>query len=158
MQIYVASSSRSMDAVRKIGETLRGLGHSAYVFCDKNEPAHAAATFVRKGSEAKEFTPQTAVRNPLGSNIFGFNMAELHKAQCVLLVLPAGKSAHLEAGYAKGQGKPVILYGQMTVGEWDAMYCMFDQIFNLDETEMMLNWFRHLREVEVQNNAATPRT
>lgn len=156
MQIYLASSLRAMDAVRELGKTLRAVGHSVYVFCDQNEPAHAASIFVRKGSAEKEFTPQTAVRNPLVSNIFGFNMAELNKAQCVLLVLPAGKSAHLEAGYAKGQGKPVVLYGKMPVGEWDAMYGMFDHIFNIDETEMMMDWFRRLREAEVQRNAATP--
>lgn len=155
MRIYIASSSRSMDAVRKLGELLRGIGHYVYVFCDQNEPAFAAATIVKRTSYSKEFTPQTAVREPLVSNIFGFNMAELNKADCVVLMLPAGKSAHLEAGYAKGRDRKIVLYGKMEAGEWDAMYGMFDYIFNTDETEMMVDWFRRLKEAEVQRNAAT---
>jgi len=153
MRIYIASSSRSMDAVRALGSVLRDIGHYVYVFCDANEPAFSAASIIKKSSISKEFTPQTAVRNPLVENVCGFNMAELRKADCVLLVLPAGKSAHLEAGFAKGAGKIVVLYGEMKMGEWDAMYGMLDRIFNINETEQMMDWFK--RALEVSRNATT---
>ena len=46
----------------------------------------------------------------------------------LLLVLPAGKSGHIEAGVAYGMGK--ICYA---IGEYDAtdsLYNIFDEIFN----------------------------
>ena len=43
-------------------------------------------------------------------------------SDAVLLVLPAGRSAHLEAGYAVGRGKKLIVYGDFPTGEFDVMY------------------------------------
>ena len=50
-------------------------------------------------------------------------------AEVCLLILPAGKSAHLEAGYAKGQGKQLIIWqNEYPKGEFDVMYGFADLI------------------------------
>jgi nucleoside 2-deoxyribosyltransferase len=47
---------------------------------------------------------------------------------CCILILPSGKSSHLEAGYAKGQGKKLIIYHAkgFPAGEIDVMYNFAD--------------------------------
>ena len=152
MRIYVAGSMKMAEAIRSIGQILRSYGHMAYVFCDPNEPAFSASMIVRKSSLVAEFTPQTAVRNPIVQNICGFNLGQLNQCDCVLLVLPSGKSAHLEAGYVVGKGKKLVIYGPMPLGEWDAMYGLADCIFNDQQTELLFRWFEEVRKEEVKAN------
>jgi hypothetical protein len=53
----------------------------------------------------------------------------LEWSEATLLILPAGKSAHLEAGYAKGQGKHLVIYQKdFPSGEFDVMYGFADLI------------------------------
>ncbi|MCK4829368.1 hypothetical protein KA005_77305, partial [bacterium] len=48
----------------------------------------------------------------------------LNWCDALVLVLPAGNSSHLEAGYIKGQGKQLIIYAPLGFpqGEFDVMY------------------------------------
>lgn len=48
-----------------------------------------------------------------------------------LLVLPAGKSAHIEAGIAYGLGKKCYAIGEYDVT--DSLYLIFDKIFANEE-------------------------
>ena len=50
-----------------------------------------------------------------------------------LLVLPAGKSAHIEAGIAYGLGKKCYAIGEYDVT--DSLYLIFDKIFK-DKNEL----------------------
>lgn len=47
------------------------------------------------------------------------------------MVLPAGKSAHIEAGVAYGLGKKCYAIGQYDVT--DSLYLIFDKIFANEE-------------------------
>jgi len=52
-------------------------------------------------------------------------------ADVCLLILPAGKSSHLEAGYAKGCKKKLIIWQEeFPKGEFDVMYGFADLITN----------------------------
>jgi hypothetical protein len=46
-----------------------------------------------------------ALKGRAAQNIFHFDLVHIDLADCVVLVLPAGKSSHLELGYALGNGK-----------------------------------------------------
>lgn len=50
-----------------------------------------------------------------------------------ILILPSGKSAHLEAGYAKGSGKSLVIFGEFLRGERDVMYGFADSLFRESE-------------------------
>lgn len=52
------------------------------------------------------------------------DMAALESADLVILVLPCGKSAHLEAGWAVGAGKPLVIVLDERAFEPDLMYRM----------------------------------
>lgn len=53
---------------------------------------------------------------------FEADKAGLDWADTVVLLLPAGRSSHLEAGYAVGQGKDLFILGPPVPGEFDVMY------------------------------------
>lgn len=58
----------------------------------------------------------------------------------VILVLPSGKSAHLEAGYAKGQGKDLIIFGDFVKGDRDVMYGFADALFREPDLFKMIEY------------------
>ena len=63
--------------------------------------------------------------------IFNEDMEAEKESNNFLLVLPAGKSGHIEAGVAYGLGKKCF-----AIGEYDAtdsLYNIFDEIFSNEE-------------------------
>ena len=59
--------------------------------------------------------------------IFKHDMEGLKSSKNLLLVLPAGKSAHIEAGVSYGLGKKCYAIGEYDVT--DSLYLIFDKIF-----------------------------
>jgi hypothetical protein len=68
---------------------------------------------------------------------FDRDMDHLKEASAVILLLPCGKSAHLEAGWAVGAGKPVALYMPEDL-QPELMYGMFDLITG--EIDRLMHW------------------
>lgn len=110
-RIYMASSWRNarLDAV---ATALRQAGHEVYDFRTANPPANFNWAMVSPGADwanpvlsAKE--QQEALRHPIAQTAFGNDRDGLQWADTGVLVLPCGKSAHLEAGYLLAQGKTV---------------------------------------------------
>ena len=48
--------------------------------------------------------------NELSQNAFESDFRGMEEADICLLILPCGKSSHLEAGYMKGMGKTLYIY------------------------------------------------
>jgi nucleoside 2-deoxyribosyltransferase len=55
-------------------------------------------------------------------DVFAFDKTHLDRADEVVLVLPAGKSGHLELGYAVGKGKPGYILLDKEPERYDVMY------------------------------------
>lgn len=67
-------------------------------------------------------------------NVFRFDKTHLDRAKAAVLVLPAGKSAHLELGYVIGQGKPGYVLFDGEPERFDVMYRFAtDVFFSVDE-------------------------
>lgn len=125
MKIYVASSWRN-EQQPFVVEALRKVGHSVYDFKNpqkgdkgfswKEIDEHWKTWNLLEFVEALESVPA----------ITGFGLDSLAVKECdaLVLLLPCGKSAHLEAGFAAGRGKPV-----------------FALIEKLEEPELMYKWF-----------------
>ena len=60
---------------------------------------------------------------------FEFDKANLDRCDIAVLVMPAGKSGHLELGYAIGQGKTGLVLFEEEPERWDAMYLFADAVF-----------------------------
>ncbi len=61
-------------------------------------------------------------------NIFETDMAALRASDALVLLLPAGKSAHMETGVAYGLGKKLYLVGEQK--ETESLYLMFDAMYD----------------------------
>ena len=53
----------------------------------------------------------------------------LEEADTCVLVMPSGRSAHLEAGYMIGQDKPTLVY-MPEMSEPELMYLLADRVVN----------------------------
>lgn len=61
------------------------------------------------------------------STIFEDDLNGLKSANKLIMVLPAGKSSHIEAGIAYGFGKKCYAIGSYE--KTDSLYLIFDRIF-----------------------------
>lgn len=83
-----------------------------------------------------------ALRGPAARHVFAFDKFHLDRCDGGLLVLPAGRSGHLELGYVAGSGKPAfILMDDKTIQDrWDVMVQFATEVFF--SKEEMLEYFR----------------
>ena len=125
MKIYLASSWKNAKLVREIANYLRVFGHEVDDFTDKSN-----GRFVFSFDKLPDISSHNAISVlvfPEVKRAFTEDKKWIDWADVVLLLLPAGKSAHLEAGYAKGQGKKLIIYQEgFPEGEFDVMYGFAD--------------------------------
>lgn len=129
-RIYLASSWRNAqqpDFVR----FLRGLGHEVYDF--RNPAAdNDGFRWTEIDPDWLNWTPQRYAElvrtDPVARAGFTFDHQALDWCDTCVLLLPCGRSAHLEAGYAAGQGKRVIVYLQPEKFEPELMYLLCSAI------------------------------
>lgn len=75
-----------------------------------------------------------ALRGRAATNIFSFDRSYLDHSDIAILVAPAGKSAMLELGYAKGSGKRAwIFLDGKEPDRYDVMPGLADAIFKTEE-------------------------
>lgn len=72
---------------------------------------------MRRGRSFKE-----ALRSPFAGHAYRFDREWLTRAENVVLALPAGRSGHLELGWALGKGKRGYVLLDPQVDRWDMMY------------------------------------
>lgn len=127
MKIYVASSWRNQ-AQPEVIEALREAGHEVYDFRDPHGSGRPFA-WREIDPDWQQWEPATwraKLEHPIAVAGFHQDMAALAGADCCVLVLPSGRSAHLEAGWAKGTGK--LLFVLLAPGEPDLMTKMADYL------------------------------
>lgn len=66
-------------------------------------------------------TYKEALNGLAARNTFNFDLRNLSRANGAVLVLPAGRSGHLELGYVIGSGKPAWILLD-NPDRWDVMY------------------------------------
>ena len=128
-KIYLASSWRNPNQPRAV-EMLRAAGHEVYDFrnppsgspgfawtaIDEDWPFWSPAKFIQR------------LRHPIARQGFKFDKEGLDWCDTCVLLLPCGRSAHLEAGYAIGQGKPTLIVLDNDKFEPELMYLFADEI------------------------------
>jgi hypothetical protein len=128
VKLYVASSFRNARYPDLVA-LLRACGHDVH---DWRDHAHRGG----KAIEADRLDPQTlaefraAVSTERAARTFADHMAALAWCDACVLVLPCGRSAHLEMGYARGLGKRVVVLFDPAREPFgcDLMYRMADRL------------------------------
>lgn len=67
-------------------------------------------------------TYEQALTAPASVNVYNFDKKHIDMSDFMVLVLPAGKSGHMELGYQIGRGKHGIILLEDGVDRWDVMY------------------------------------
>jgi len=81
-------------------------------------------------------------KDPRVQKVFLEDVRSLDNAEACLLILPSGRSAHLEAGYVKGQGKWLVIWtAEHFCEDFDVMHCFADLITS--EIECAIEFFNH---------------
>lgn len=140
MKIYVASSWRNEYQPLVVSE-LREDGHEVYDFRNP-EPGNDGFRWSAIDGAWKDWTPErylTALSNPIAEHGFALDMNALRSADICVYVMPCGVSASLEAGWAKGAGKPTALYVP-AMREPDLMVKMFDLVTT--DLTVLCEWVR----------------
>ena len=75
---------------------------------------------------------QLVQSSPIARHGYGRDKAALDWCDTCVLLLPSGRSAHLEAGYAIGQGKRTIIYLRPEKFEPELMYLLGAAIVTTD--------------------------
>lgn len=137
-KFYVASSWRNTQQPNVV-RILRDLGHEVYDFKNPSEGdngfhwsdviEHYDRTSENQLAYMEEYI--LALDTPIAKDGFNKDFGAMHWADACILVLPCGRSAHLEAGWMIGQDKPTAILldpdaeGKVTP---ELMYKMADMV------------------------------
>ena len=113
------------------------------VFDDWFSPGPEADDFWRNYEKTRGSTYKQALNNYAGKHIFEFDDYHVERADIGVMIMPAGKSGHLELGVMMGSGKPGFVYFEEEPERWDIMYQFAmksggDICFNFDELKEKL--------------------
>lgn len=132
-KLYLVGALRN-PKVPVVGNRLRAIGYD--VFDEWFGAGYEADTKWQEYEETRGRHYHEALYGREAVNIFQFDLRNLNDSAIGVLLLPAGKSAHLELGYLIGQGKPTYVLFDKVPDRWDVMYQFATKVF-FDENELI---------------------
>lgn len=141
MKIYIASSWKNAELVYTIASHLREWGHQVDAFVDSTNGRYVFHWSEMLDSPDKSISKLNAItflKDKRSQRAFKEDKKWLNWCEACVMVLPAGNSSHLEAGYIKGQKKKLIIYAPLGFpqGEFDVMYGFADLLTDkIDEVK-----------------------
>lgn len=145
LNIYVASSWRN-EIQPLVVAVLRADGHFVYDF---RHPRPQDDGFSWSEIDPDWTTWSSAqfrqnLSHPLAARGFHIDFSAMCAADVCVLVMPSGRSAHLEAGWFAGRGRPVVAL--LAGGEPELMYQLITHLcVNIDEVRGALRNLRNVR-------------
>lgn len=149
MNIYLASSRRNthFDSMLR---TLRGFGFEVYNFKDANAAFAWESCGVGSSMQWDPSTRRQALRSEEACDAFANDRNAIEDCDALVMVMPCGRSAHLELGYAAGIGRPVFVYDPAGNEEPELMI-KFAEIFSTPvELIDALNDLKRVCELEAK--------
>lgn len=129
--LYLIGSLRN-ERVTEVANELRKSGLE--VFDDWMAAGPEADDFWKKYEVGRNHSYSEALTGYAARHVFEFDKYHLDRCDAAALLLPAGKSGHLELGYVIGTGKPAFLVLDGQDLRFDVMYQFATKVFN-DEAE-----------------------
>lgn len=134
MKIYVASSWRNIYQ-QNIVKLLRAIGNEVYDFRNPTTNEYGFA-WSQIDPDYKAWRTQDYIKliteHPLAIKGFNLDYDAMTWADTCVLVMPCGRSAHIEAGYFNGARKNLIIYIPEPC-EPELMYKMANRIITTEE-------------------------
>lgn len=110
-----------------IAKKLRNEGFE--VFDSWITPGPKADEYLRKYSKRRGLTHKQIMQDWSTEHIFEFDKFHIDRSDIVIMIMPCGKSGHLELGYAIGQGKKGYILFDKEPKRLDIMHRFADNIF-----------------------------
>lgn len=131
--LYLIGSLRN-ERIPELAKKIRADNPDIEVFDDWYAAGPEADDFWKTYEQNRGRTYQEALAGHAARNVFAFDKRHIDRCTHAMLVLPAGKSGHMEIMYATyGRGaKTAILLDPEDV-RWDVMYQFVPTILNNDE-------------------------
>jgi hypothetical protein len=125
---FIAGKTRNKENILKICDLFDKYNISYYCFL-KNDDSMKSYGDENKSIEENMTVFETLdLKSDVVLKIFNEDLDSEKASKNFLLVLPAGKSGHIEAGIAYGMGKKCYAIGEFDAT--DSLYNIFDIIFN----------------------------
>ncbi len=125
-EFFIAGRARNKENILKICNIFDKYRISYYCFL-KNEDNWGYGNKNQTPEERQKEFESLNLKSDIVLNLFNTDLEGEKSSKKFLLVLPAGKAAHIEAGIAYGLGKKCY-----AIGEYDAtdtLYNIFETIF-----------------------------
>ena len=138
--IYLVGSLRNKE-IPNVARELRKLGLD--VFDDWFAAGPEADDYWKEYEIGKGKSYKEALRGYAAQHVFQFDKHHLDRVDAAILVLPAGRSGHLELGYVAGSGKPTFILlddAYIDTGRFDVMYNFATAVF--ENKEEMIEYFQ----------------
>lgn len=139
--IYLMGSLRNKK-IPLIANKLRKAGFE--VFDDWFSPGPHADDFWRKYEKTRGSTYREALNNYAAKHIFEFDKKHLDRCDIGVMVMPAGKSCHLELGYLIGNKKKCFILFDKEPKRWDVMVQFATDVFvNIKDLIKRLDMYKN---------------
>jgi nucleoside 2-deoxyribosyltransferase len=124
--IYLIGSLR-VPLVRGVAAALREQGHD--VFDDWHAAGPEADDIWQQYEKDRSRGYLEALGGYHAQHAFALDFEHLHRCDVGVMILPAGKSAHMELGYMRGLGKPAYILMEGEPERYDLMYLLATDVF-----------------------------
>jgi hypothetical protein len=124
--IYVIGSLRNPE-IPQFANEIQALGIEA--FADWFSPGEAADDKWKEYSKARGLTYAQALESYGAKNIFAFDAFHLNRCDAAVILMPAGRSGHLELGWVRGQKKPGFIVFNEEPERYDVMVQFATKVF-----------------------------
>jgi hypothetical protein len=119
VKVYLIGSLRNPH-VPDVAAELRT--HGFDVFDDWYAAGPEADDYWQRYEQARGHNYAQALAGKAAQNVYAFDKRNLDDSDAAVLLLPAGKSGHLELGYMLGRGKPGYILLAGDPDRFDVMY------------------------------------
>lgn len=131
-EFFIAGRARNKQNILKICDLFDKYNISYYCFL-KNEKNWGYGNSNQTPEERQKEFESLNLKSEIVLKLFEDDMDGEKSSKNLLLVLPAGKAAHMESGIAYGLGKKCYAIGKYE--STDTLYNIFEEIFT-DENEL----------------------
>lgn len=127
LKVYLIGSLRNYEGVAAVAARLRDAGFD--VFDDWSSPGPEADEYWQAYERERGRTYMEALRGHHAQHVFAYDKHHLDTSAAGVLLMPCGKSGHMELGYLAGQGKPTFVLFDSEPERFDIMYNFATGVF-----------------------------
>ncbi len=124
-QYFICSRWRNKEEVLDLTRRLREKGKTVYCFFES--PLVSCRVGNDPDEDMENFEKRDWRRDAYVRKVFEYDLEAERNSENIIMLLPAGKSAHIEAGIAYGLGRKCILIGEQKDAE--SLYCIFEESY-----------------------------